>query len=121
MSYQDIGGLIVTEIVGDFGFQYFANKGGLLFFSIGLAGYVGVLYFLIRSLQGSTILLVNGAWDGLSALIESIAAMVFLKEYFTDPMQYVGLFFIILGLFCLKLPLTRKNKFIFPSFMPTKK
>jgi len=27
MSYQDIGALILTEIVGDFGFQKFANEG----------------------------------------------------------------------------------------------
>jgi hypothetical protein len=29
MSYQDVGALIISEIVGDFGFQKFANKGGI--------------------------------------------------------------------------------------------
>jgi len=60
MSYQDIGALIVTEIIGDFGFQKFANHGGLTSFFVGTSGYIGVVYFLIRSLQGSQILLVNG-------------------------------------------------------------
>jgi hypothetical protein len=34
MSYQDIGALILTEIVGDFGFQEFANKGDIVPFSV---------------------------------------------------------------------------------------
>jgi len=56
MSYQDIGALILTEIVGDFGFQKFANEGGVSSFAVGVSGYLGVVYFLIRSLQGSQIL-----------------------------------------------------------------
>lgn len=115
MSYQDIAGLILIEIVGDFGFQKFANEGGLVPFSVGVGGYIGVVYFLIRSLQGSKILLVNAVWDGLSALLETIAAMVILGEYFEDPWKYVGIIFIILGLFFLKLPLKRPKPFIFPS------
>ena len=51
MSYQDIGALILTEIVGYFGFQKFANDGGITPFAVGVGGYVGVVYFLIRSLQ----------------------------------------------------------------------
>ena len=116
MSFVDIFGICLTEIVGDFGYKYFANAGGLTNFAIGTTGYVGGIYFLIRSLQGSQVLLVNAAWDGLSALIESIAAMLFLGERFDDPMKYLGICFIIVGLFFLKLPLNRINAFKFPNF-----
>jgi multidrug transporter EmrE-like cation transporter len=115
MSYQDIGALIITEIIGDFGFQKFANGGGIMPFSVGISGYIGVIYFLIRSLQGSQILLVNVVWDGLSALLETIAAMVILGEYFEDPWKYVGIILIILGLFFLKIPIKRHRPFHFPS------
>jgi len=60
-------------------------------------------------------LIVNVAWDGISALIESIAAMIFLGERFNDPLQYLGVVFIISGLFFLKLPIVNKNEFIFPK------
>ena len=115
MSLVDIGTLTLCEIVGDFGFQYFANGGGILPFTIGTTGYIGVVYFLIKSLQGSTILLVNGAWDGISAIIESLAAMIILGEYFTDVKQYLGLAFIIMGLFFLRIPIRRKKEFKFPK------
>jgi len=115
MSYQDIGALILTEIVGDFGFQKFANEGGISSFVVGTGGYLGVVYFLIRSLQGSQILLVNAVWDGLSALLETIAAMIILGERFEDPMKYFGIALIIVGLFFLRMPLKRHKPFHFPK------
>jgi multidrug transporter EmrE-like cation transporter len=114
MSYSDIFALCLTEIIGDFGYKEFANKGGINNFAIGSAGYIGVIYFLIRSLQGSQILLVNAVWDGLSALIESIAAIIILGEKFNDPWKYFGIFLIVVGLFFLKLPVVNEHKFIFP-------
>lgn len=116
MSYIDIGLIVITEIVGDFGYKKFAEKGGLENFAVGTIGYIGVIYTLIRSLQGSQVLLVNAVWDGLSALVESIAAIIILGEGFDDPWKYVGILFIILGLFLLKLPLVNPHKFIFPKF-----
>jgi multidrug transporter EmrE-like cation transporter len=120
MSYIDIGLLSLAEIVGDFGYKEFANKGGLYNFSIGTFGYISVVYCLIKSLQGSSILLVNAAWDGISALIESIAAIIVLGEKFHDPWRYLGIIFIIIGLFFLKLPVVNEHKFIFPKFILNK-
>lgn len=116
MSYQELIPLILTEIVGDFGFKEFANKGGANNFLVGSAGYAGVIYYLIRSLQGSQILMVNAAWDGLSALIESLAAMIVLGERFDDPWKYFGIVLIVAGLFFLRMPVVSEHKFIFPKF-----
>jgi multidrug transporter EmrE-like cation transporter len=66
-------------------------------------------------LQGSKVLIINAAWDGLSALIESGTAMIVLGERFDDPLQYVGILFIIAGLFFLRLPVINESKFVFPK------
>lgn len=116
MSYSDIGLIVLTEIIGDFGYKKFAENGGINNFAVGTIGYIGVIYALIRSLQGSQVLVVNAAWDGLSALVESIAAIVILGEGFDDPCKYLGIIFIIFGLFLLKLPLVNPHKFVFPKF-----
>lgn len=115
MSYQELIPLIFTEIVGDFGYKEFANKGGIRNFTVGTIGYIGVIYYLIRSLQGSQVLLVNAAWDGLSALIESFAAIIILGERFDDPWRYFGIFLIVVGLLFLKMPLLSEHKFVFPK------
>lgn len=115
MSLADITAMSIVEIVGDFALKKFANEGGGVYLATGVLGYTGVIYFLIRSLQGSTVLMVNGAWDGISTIVESIAAFIILGERFEHMGQYVGLLLIILGLFLLKIPLKRYNEFKFPK------
>ena len=116
MSYQGILLLTLSEIIGDFGYKEFANKGGIKHFAVGTCGYIGVIYFLITSLQGSQVLLVNAAWDGVSALIESIAAIYVLGEGFDDPLKYIGIILIVIGLLFLRMPMVSPHKFIFPKF-----
>lgn len=116
MSFQEIVTLSLVEIVGDFALKEFANNGGLLPFVIGISGYIGVVYCLIVSLQGSSILLVNGAWDGISTIIESIAAYIFLGERFHSHVQYIGLLLIIIGVYLLKIPRNKNFPFRFPKF-----
>jgi hypothetical protein len=41
---------------------------------------------------------------------------IILGERFETWQEYFGLVLIIIGLICLKIPLTRKNKFVFPPF-----
>ena len=115
MSVAQIVGLSTIEIVGDFGLKEFANKGGLIPFLFGIGGYMGVVLMLIVSLQGSTILMVNGAWDGISTIVNSLAAYIFLGERFESGIQYFGLLLIIIGLFLLKIPLTKAEPFVWPK------
>jgi multidrug transporter EmrE-like cation transporter len=105
MSLYSIGLLSLTEVFGDFALKKYANEGGLTFLVYGILGYVGVVYFLIKSLEGSSVLMVNVAWDGISAFIESLLAFIVLGERFSDPNQYIGVGLIVAGLFFLKIPL----------------
>ena len=105
MSLYSVGLLSLTEVFGDFALKKYANEGGLNFLAYGVLGYVGVVYFLIKALRGSSVLMVNAAWDGISAFVESLLAYIVLGERFDDPNQYIGIGLIIAGLFFLKIPL----------------
>lgn len=116
MSIAQIASLATVEVVGDFALKSYANdKGGLPMLGVGILGYIGVVVMLIVSLQDSTVLLVNGAWDGMSAIIESLAAMIFLGERFDNYLQYFGLVFIVIGLFLLKIPTDKARPFHIPK------
>lgn len=93
--------LSAIEILADFSLERYANLGGLPFLGIGSVGYVAVVYLLIQSLRGSNILYVNNMWDGISSIIETLAAYFFLGERFTHPRQYLGVMLITVGLFVL--------------------
>jgi len=103
MSSLNLFLLSLSEIFGDFSLKNFARSGNKTEFIKGSAGYVAVIYFLIKCLKQGNILYVNGMWDGLSALMEGIAAYLILGEKLKTPQQYVGLGFIVLGVFLLKL------------------
>jgi multidrug transporter EmrE-like cation transporter len=103
MSFVDIGLMSAAEIVGDFGFKDVARIGSLQGWAQGLAGYAGIIYFLIRSLRVGNVLYTNAAWDGISAILESLAAYFIMGERLTNKWQYMGLVFIIIGLFSLKM------------------
>jgi multidrug transporter EmrE-like cation transporter len=114
MSLAQITGLSLIEIVGDTGAKLFANNGGILNLGIGIFGYIGVFIMLIVSLQGSTLMMVNGAWDGINGLLSGIYSYIVLGERFEDISQYIGLGLIIVGIFLLKVPLTKANPFKWP-------
>jgi len=107
MSLPQIVALSAVEVIGDVGFKEYANKGGIVNLAQGIIGYIGVMVLLVINLQGSTLLLVNGAWDGISCLIESIYVYLFLGERFDDFSQYIGLVFIVIGISLLKIPMSK--------------
>ena len=94
--------LSIVEILGDFSLEKYTKTWSLIDLGKGIGWYGGVIFFLIKSLIGSNILYVNGMWDGVSGIMESAAAYLFLGERFENPCQYLGLVFIIAGIFLIK-------------------
>jgi multidrug transporter EmrE-like cation transporter len=114
MSLPQIIGLSLIEIIGDFSLKEYANQGGIIHLITGIIGYIGVVIMLIVALQDSTILLVNAAWDGTSAIIGSAFAFIFLGERLDNYMQYIGILFIVSGLYLLKVPWKKQHAFHIP-------
>ena len=102
MSLLRISILSLCEVFGDFMLKSYSATGLQSSLGFGIVGYIGVIVSLIWSFQTGNVLLVNGLWDGMSAVIESILAYVILGDRLTNPYQYVGLFVTILGMFLLR-------------------
>ena len=98
MSALNLILLCISEIYGDFKLKDYARKNQNKDLFSGLFGYGFVLYFLVQSLKKGNVLYVNGMWDGLSAVIESVAAYFLLGERLNTKTQYIGLFIIIIGI-----------------------
>ena len=104
MSLLDLTILSLAEIIGDFGFKNVARVGfdSVKGWIAGIGGYIGVIYYLIRSLRVGNVTYVNGMWDGISAILETAAAFFIFGERLNNPTQYIGLALIIGGIFALK-------------------
>jgi multidrug transporter EmrE-like cation transporter len=95
--------LSVTEIYGDFALRFYAKTNKIQYLAHGILGYVGVVLFLIEALRGNNVLYVNGMWDGISGLIESVAAYYILGDRLDHSNQYIGVLFVIVGIFLMKM------------------
>lgn len=102
MSVADITLMSLAEIVGDFGWKGVARAPSAQSWAQGIIGYIGVIYYLVRSLRIGNVSYVNGMWDGVSGIIETIAAYVILGERLNTWEQYLGIFLICAGLVFLK-------------------
>lgn len=94
--------LSIIEIYGDFSLRFYAQTNKVSWLFHGIAGYIGVVYFLIQSLRHGNVLYVNGLWDGMSGLFESIAAYVILGDRLDKKSQYLGAVMIVVGVYLLK-------------------
>jgi multidrug transporter EmrE-like cation transporter len=101
--------LSIVEIFGDFHLQKYAHTNNINYLVGGVTGYIGVIYFIIKSLQTSNILYVNLMWDGVSALINTSAAMIILGQRFESWEHLVGGSLIIIGLILIKLKKTKSD------------
>jgi multidrug transporter EmrE-like cation transporter len=93
----------ISEIFANFHFRWFATHHATSDLVQGLAGYVGVVYFLIQALRLENVLYVNAMWDGLSAILQSAAAMVFLGDRLKTGQEYVGMLLVFAGVFLLNI------------------
>jgi multidrug transporter EmrE-like cation transporter len=102
MSLLRVGILSVLEVFGDFMLKDYATLGKVSSLGLGVLGYIGVVAALIWSFRTGNVLVINGLWDGMSTIIESLAAYHILGDRLESPYQYAGLLFTIIGVFMLK-------------------
>lgn len=102
MGLLDIVILSTVEVFGDFNLRWYAQSNQFSYLAYGILGYIGVVYYLIKSLRSDNVLYVNGMWDGVSGVVESIAAYIALGDRLEKPVQYAGLGLITAGIYLLK-------------------
>ena len=94
--------LSLIEVYGDFSLRFYAQTDNIKWLYHGIVGYIGVVFLLIQSLKYGNVLYVNGMWDGISGVIESVAAYYILGDRLSKSTEYIGLIFIIAGVFLMK-------------------
>jgi multidrug transporter EmrE-like cation transporter len=102
MSLTDLVALSVVEVFGDFNLRWYAETNRPMYLGYGLVGYAGVIYYLIKCLRTGNVLYVNGMWDGISAIVGSLAAFVVLGDRLETPVQYLGLAMAGMGVYLLR-------------------
>lgn len=108
-TFMNVIFISIVEIFGDFELEKYAHTNNIEHLARGITGYAAVVYFLVQSLRQSNILYVNLMWDGVSSLINTIAAMTILGERFESMEHIIGGVLIIAGLILIKWKKTKSD------------
>jgi len=95
MAMVSILCMSLSEIWGNVHLKLFSQTNKHHHLAAGLLGYMGVIFFLIRSFESANMLYVSAMWEGMITVLGSIVAYVVLGERFDSAIQYWGL---VLGL-----------------------
>ena len=89
------------EYFGDQNLKKFAKTGKTSNLVYGIIFYALMLKLLIEALKQSNLIYMNGMWDGISTILGTLFAWWLLRERLSNPMQWLGLVLIFLGLIAL--------------------
>lgn len=95
MALVNILCMSLSEIWGNVHFKMYSQTNHHHHLAAGLLGYMGVMFFLVKSFESANLLYVSAMWEGMITVFGSIVAYFFLGERFESAIQYWGL---VLGL-----------------------
>lgn len=99
MSLAHVFAMSLAETFGNFHLKNYAASNSHHNLFCGIAGYCGVLYFLIRSFAlGGSLLWVSAMWEGMITVLGAGFAIFVLGERFSHPIQYFGIFLAIVAM-----------------------
>jgi multidrug transporter EmrE-like cation transporter len=91
--------ITMTELIADLNLKSFATTNFSFHFYAGIFLYIILALELAVGFKTMGIAWLNGAWDGTSALITTIAGAAIGEQL--KPLQWMGLALIAGGLYCL--------------------
>ena len=100
MTLLNVCCMTLTEIFGNFNIQRYAQTNRYKDLFLGILGYIGVIYFLIKSFGHGNMLWVGAMWEGMIIVLSSAFAYFYLGERFHHPVQYFGIFLGLLAMCC---------------------
>lgn len=91
-----------AEIFANMHLQRYASNKVLRNLVLGILGYIGVLFFLIRSFGHGNMLWVTTMWEGMIIIFGASFAYFYLGERFSHPIQYIGIFLGLAAMCCVQ-------------------
>jgi multidrug transporter EmrE-like cation transporter len=102
MTIFNVAMMSAAEIFGNVHFQNYSSNNKVRSLVLGFLGYLGVIYFLIKSFGHGNMLWVSAMWEGMIIILGSTVAYFYLGERFDHPIQYFGIFLGLMSLICVE-------------------
>lgn len=102
MALPSVLAMSCAEIFGNCHIKFYAETGKHKHLVLGLLGYAGLLYFLIKIFGSGSgnMLHVNTMWQSVVVVLGSVVAYFWLGDRMSHPIQYLGILLGILAVIC---------------------
>ena len=91
-----------AEIFANMHLQKFASNKVLRNLVLGILGYIGVLFFLVRSFGHGNMLWVTTMWEGMIIVMSATFAYFYLGERLNHVAQYIGILLGFVAMCCMQ-------------------
>ncbi len=89
----------LLEYMGDSNFKLYARSSDYNYLLYGTIAYIIMIYVIIEVLRNySNVMYMNGIWDALSIVLETLLAYIFLRETLDNNYQVLGFIFVVVGI-----------------------
>jgi len=97
MSLVHVFAMSCAEIYGNTNLKLFTESNHHGHLMSGILGYVGVVFFLIKSLMSGGLMYVSVLWEAMITILGSLVAYFYLNERFEHWVQYLGIVLALLA------------------------
>lgn len=98
MSLIHVFAMSCAEIYGNTNLKLFTQTNSHRHLMGGILGYIGVIFFLIKSLMGGGLMYVSIMWEAMITILGSLVAYFYLNERFDHWVQYLGVVMALLAM-----------------------
>jgi multidrug transporter EmrE-like cation transporter len=101
MSFMYVLAMTAAELVGNAHLKWFADEGKHHNLMFGILAWMAVLFFLIKTLSGASMMWTCIMWEAMIVIGGAITAWLFFGEKFTHWVQWLGLLFAVAAALCI--------------------
>jgi len=91
MSLVHVFAMSCAEIYANTNLKLFTQSNHHGHLMGGILGYIGVVFFLIKSLMGGGLMYISIMWEAMITILGSLVAYFYLNERFDHWVQYFGI------------------------------
>ena len=100
MTVLNVLMMTISELIGNTHLKWFADHGRQRNLVFGMLAYLGVIYFLVKSLGSKSMMWTCIMWEAMIVIGGAITAYVIFGEKFNHWIQWLGILFALAAAVC---------------------
>jgi len=90
-----------SELFANTNLLKYAKNKEMINLLLGILGYIGVIYFLIKCFNHGNLTRVTLFWEAFIVIMSTLIGYFFLEETMSHPLEYLAIVLILVAIVCM--------------------